>query len=37
MGVPAPIEIRSLESALERVAEELKIEVALRKQPSPEL
>ena len=37
MGIPAPIEIRSLESALERVAEELKIEVALRKQPSPEL
>ena len=37
MGVPTSVALRSIESALEHVAEELKIEVSLKKQPSPEV
>ena len=37
MGVPASVEIAALEKALERVAEELKIEITLRAERPPDL
>jgi glycine cleavage system regulatory protein len=37
MGVPASVETSTLEKALERVAEELKIEVTLRAERPPDL
>jgi glycine cleavage system regulatory protein len=37
MGVPASVEIASLEADLERIAEELKIDVTVRAQPPADL
>jgi glycine cleavage system regulatory protein len=37
MGIPASVETSTLEKALERVAEDLKIEVTLRAERPPDL